>query len=270
MRLKRFEAFGLRERERVSVPFFESQVFKFEENKDQIIKWVKHIKEDSPWGFITPTYSIITNRGAKVGDAQRAGFTKEQEAKWKDRLSRPPFVTNGFWSELPINPSMTRRTGNDKTLNHYVTIEKTKDNIILFGKSIGSLYTKLKAISDKHRTPISFKTHSYLMSMLNDNDSLKIFYYDPAVADEIERAVDEWTAETGVRTSERTHKRGVDYRPNPAADKASWGQVLADAMDKEFEKVVRMHGDKYTNEQYYEWYKRELPEFLRRSTVKLK
>lgn len=270
MRIKSFRRFGLGEGEGECFPLFETQTFRFEENKERIFRWVDHIKQRNKWWFPTPTYAIITNRSARVGDAERAGFTKEQVAKWKAQLTSPPFVSNGVWSQWDINRSLPRHTGKDRTLNYYVTLEKTHANLMRFFNSIPMLHNKLKAISDRHKTPISFKTHALVDVIVNDNDSLKVYYYDPAVGDEVERAVEEWSSDTGVKISDRTHKRGVDYRSNPNADKASWGQILADHIDREFEKLVLKYGGSVTYEQYYEWYKKALLHVLSTSNMKTK
>ena len=250
-------------------PLNEGQTFPFEDAKKSIIKWANSLAgTGETWYGFSPTYNLIRGGRAKVGDALGLGFTKEQADKWYRFFSGPPFKSTGNWSQLDLNPNMPRRTGPDRTLNHYVTVDQTRDNIMAFSRSLNTLVRKLQSVSQKHRTPVSFKTITILDGFVRDNDSLKVFFYDPAAADDIEAAVEEWARESGVRISDRTHKRGVDMRPAPGADKSSWGQILADRFDEEFVRTVKMHGGKYTGEQYYQWYKKNLPDFLARSGYK--
>jgi hypothetical protein len=245
----------------------ENQNFNFDSYKGSILAFVKTIKKNdpgvAPWPF---AYGLIRGE-SKVGGANSLGFTDDQKRKWKDKLTQSPWITaGGPWSQINHNSQLKRREG-DKTLNYYITLAKTKENLNKFALSFEVLYTLLQSLSDRTSSPISWKTHNNLDALAGDNDSLKIFYYDRDLKQEVEEAVEEWKAKTGVQTSTRTHYHGVDASPSPGAGKKSWGQILADGFEEELTKLVKKHGNQYTDEEYYEWVKKALPLFLSKSGV---
>ena len=245
----------------------ENQKFNFDGYKRSILAFIETIKRNepgvSPWPF---AYGLIRGE-SKVGAANSLGFTDDQKRRWKDKLTQNPWTTDGGpWSQINHNPQLKRREG-DKTLNYYITLAKTKENLNKFALSFGDLHTLLQSLSDQTSSPISWKTHNNLDALAGDNDSLKIFYYDRDLKQAVEEAVEEWKAKTGVQTSTRTHSHGVDASPSPGEGKKSWGQILADGFEEELTKLVKKHGNQYTDEEYYEWVKKALPLFLSKSGV---
>lgn len=245
----------------------EEQKLDFDEYKKSILSFIRTVKENrpgvGPWPF---AYGLI--RGdKKVGAANALGFTDDQKSKWKDKLTQSPWRTGGGpWSQIDHNSGLKRREG-DKTLNYYITLAKTKENLNKFALSFGTLYTLLQGLSDQTSSPISWKTHNSLDALVGDNDSLKIFYYDRNLKQAIEGAVEEWKKKTGVQVSKRTHSHGVDFSPSPGSGKISWGQHLSQKFEEELINLIKKYGDRYTDEEYYEWVKKELPSFLSRSGV---
>lgn len=245
----------------------ENQKLDFDGYKQSILNFIRTIKRNEPgvgaWPF---AYGLIRGEN-KVGAANSLGFTDDQKRRWKDKLTQSPWTTDGGpWSQINHNPQLKRREG-DKTLNYYITLAKTKENLNKFALSFGDLHTLLQSLSDQTSSPISWKTHNNLDALAGDNDSLKIFYYDRDLKQAVEEAVEEWKAKTGVQTSTRTHYHGVDASPSPGEGKKSWGQTLADGFEEELTKLVKKHGDQYTDEQYYEWVKKFLPSFLSGSRI---
>lgn len=249
----------------------EEQKFNFEDSKQSILNYVEDTKKKSPyaWPIDLVFYKIITG-DTKVGMASGIGFTKDVEDKWKKIFKSSMFVSNGVWSEIDFNSQLARKTGLDKTLNFYITIDKTKDNIERFIKAIPDLNKRLKEFSDKNQTPISWKTHTILDAFVGHNDSLKIYYYDADLKNDIERIVKEWTSQNNIKISPRTHSHGVDIRATKGGDKQSFGQLLAQEWKKQFDALIEKHGNKYTNEQYYEWIKKYGPEIIKKINIKYK
>jgi len=249
----------------------ESQVFRFDEYKPQIINIISRMKGgedilDVDRGSI---YSLITNKNARIGDSKKVGFTLDDCNKWKDYFRSSYWITNGVWSQKDFNPQLTRKLGPDKTLNYYVTIVKDRENIIKFGKSLMDLSKRLSDLSNQSKSPISYKTHTILDVFVTHNDSLKVFYYDSDLKDSIERVVNEWIKSNGLKVSDRTHYHGADVRKD-GGDKESWGQILATMVLDELVKVVKQYGNKHTDEQYYEWFKGWMPKLIKNIKIEYK
>jgi hypothetical protein len=249
----------------------ESQVFPFEEYKKEIMGIVSELKKGEPVTLLRKNqiYSLITNSTAKVGDSKKVGFTLDDCNKWKSFFKSNYWINNGVWSQKDLNPQFKRKLGPDKTLNYYVTIVKDRENIIKFGKSLMDLSKRLSDLSNQSKSPISYKTHTILDVFVTHNDSLKIFYYDSDLKDSIERVVNEWIKSNGLKVSDRTHYHGADVRKD-GGDKESWGQILANLVLDELEKVVKQYGNKHTDEQYYEWFKGWMPNLIKKIKIEYK
>ena len=249
----------------------EEQKFNFEEYKKSILNYVEDTKKKSPysWPIELSFYQIITG-DTKIGMAAGIGFTKEMEDKWKKIFTSSMFISNGAWSEIPFNNKLTKKTGLDKTLNFYITVDKTKDNIERFIKAIPDLNKRLKEFSDEKQSPISWKTHTLLDVFVGHNDSLKVFYYDGDLKNDVERIIKEWASQNNIKINPRTHSHGVDIRSTSGGDKESFGQLIAQEWKKQFNALIEKWGDKYTNEQYYEWIKKYGPEITKKINIKYK
>jgi len=249
----------------------EEQKFDFEDNKKSILNYINDIKNKNPyaWAIEKTFYRIITG-GGLVGSADKIGFTKDIKDKWSKIFKSSLFVSNGVWSEIAFNNQLARKTGLDKTLNFYITIDKTKDNVEKFVKAIPDLNKRIKEFSDKNQSPISWKTHTNLDSFVSHNDSLKVFYYDSDLKDDVERIVKEWTTQNNIKISPRTHSHGVDIRATKGGDKESFGQLIAQEWKKQFTALIEKYGNKYTDKQYYEWIKKYGPEIIKKINIKYK
>lgn len=246
----------------------ESQKFNFEEYKEGIIKFIQAVRRGEEQYRFTPFYTLITNSFGGMGGSNKIGFTDEQKSKWKTGFQSPPFHSNGVWSQMDFNPGLTRKLGKDVTLNYYITINKEKDNIIKFVNSLNDLIKSLHQLSNDKQTPISFKTHTILDAFVQHNDSLKIYFYDSELRHDIEKLVNGWVKRNGLQTADRTHHHGVDKSMAPGGDKQSYGQLLADNVAKQLANVVKQNGNKYTDEQYYGWVKKYMPDIIKKTSIK--
>lgn len=250
----------------------ESQVFPFEEYKKEIMGIVSEFKKGEPVSLLRKNqiYSLITNSNAKVGDAMKLGFTDDSSKKWKSFFTSNYWESNGVWSQKDFNPKLSRKLGPDKTLNYYITIVKEKNNINKFVQSLHDLSKRLFDLSNQSKSPISYKTHTILDVFVTHNDSLKVYYYDSDLKDDIERVVNEWIKSNGLKVSDRTHYHGADVRKNGIEDKESFGQILTTMVLDELEKVVKQYGNKHTDEQYYEWFKGWMPNLIKKIKIEYK
>lgn len=250
---------------------FESgQVFDYDLKKSQIIDYIKSIKnQEEPFMAVNMFYSLIRGE-SKIDTANKLGFTDIEKKKWKKSLMSTPWYSDGVWSQLDYNKNLKddirKRTGKDITYNYYITIIKEKQNIIKFGKSLNDLNQRLFKFSQDKKTPISFKTHTLLDVLCGDNDSLKVYYYDINFKDQVEEVVKDWIKSNGILVSERTHSHGVDVRKG-TEDKKSWGMIISSIVDEQFRKVINQHGDKYTDEQYFEWFKKWFPNMIKNINI---
>jgi hypothetical protein len=232
--------------------------FNFNAGKENILDHLR-VKIRKPKESVIPQlkthiYGIIT--GNARPEFLKIGFRDDQVDAYKKIIQNNLEITDGGdWHQHNINSKMPRKSGKDVTYNYYVTIEKTKENIIRFGNAINKiedLNEKLTKISDKYQSPIAYKTHKYLQKLFEHNDSFKVFYYDKAMRHDIEKAVNDWFKDNNINTGNRLYKHGIDAKVDD--EKQSYGTIIAGKIAAIFNGVIEKHGSKYTAEQYYDWF----------------
>jgi len=208
-------------------------------------------------------YSIIRNDAeSRLNQHKKLGYEQWQVDNWKKYFTSNAWDVSGPWSQRSFNKSLPRKSGKNKTYNYYITLEKTKDNISKFLAFIPSLDRELKTLSDKEQSPISYKVHNHLDYMVSDNDSAKVYYYDPLLKDKIETVVKNWASSNKINLSPRTHHHGVDVRFKPEDDKSSFGEIASKKISELFTDTIKKYGDKHTSEKYYQWIKSNFPKLL--------
>jgi hypothetical protein len=243
----------------------ETQTLDFKGDKSIILNFIKSVKkgETGQIGLLEKTiYGIIRNSGVGknvLNSANNIGFTDENKKNWTEIFKKSPFVYEGGWSQINFNPNLKKKSGN-KTFNFYLTFEKNKENIVNFAKGINNLNKELNKFSNEKQTPISWKTHNNLDYMVKDNDSFKLYYYDEDIKKEVVDLVKKWLSDNNIKVSTRTHEHGVDA--DMGKGKQSYGEILSEKVVEEFIKVIKQNGDKYTDEQYYQWLATYTPSIL--------
>ena len=254
----------------------ETQKFDFDYFKDRIKKYISYtldpkqpISEEAIKNqFKNTFYSIIRNdTQGRLNAHKKLGFSDSQVNDWKTFFTSDKWIRSGPWSQRSFNSNLERKSGKDKTYNYYITFDKTKDNILNFFNSIKILDKELRSLSDYEKSPISYKTHSHLDHMVEDNDSLKIFYYDISLKLKIESLVKKWATDNKIIISPRSHTHGVDVRYNPNDDKNSFGELVSKEIAELFVKTIKTNGRKYTDDQYFNWIKKHFFDLL--SNVKI-
>jgi len=237
----------------------EEQVFNFNRFEGTIKKFVEFIKKN-PNATIPPNllffYQLITNTGTGVGSANNLGYSDDEIKKWKDYFHSLPWNSNGVWSQLDFNPNLKLKKDNT-SYNFYVTIKKTKQNINKFWISLRDLSNKIKSLSDTNQVALSFKTHTILDSMVTHNDSIKFYFYDQSISNDVHNVVNAWLNENGIEISERTHTFGIDKSGN------SYGQMLANTLTQYFSKIIIDHPQASTDE-LVDYIKTNTPEVIKR------
>lgn len=228
----------------------ENQKFDFDKYKPQILNYIQRIKSNKENDFQDETlfYNIITNKPT-VGAAKSITINPQV---WKNYFSNKPFNSNGVWSQRDFN---TQLKDNQNNINFYITIEKSNDNVIKFIQTLRFLDKELEELSNKTQSRISYKTHTILDSFMGHNDSLKIYYNNPQLKNQIQTITKKWATDNNVTLSQRTHEHGLD------TDK-SFGERLAKSVNDTIKDTIKKYKS-YTDEQLFEWIKKYLPEMIK-------
>ena len=252
----------------------ESQTLDFASQKLRIIRYIKQKinKEniDNIYYLQNIFYDILRNEPArKAGAAKKIGFTDEEISAWKTYFTDTRyFVTDGLWAQVEYGNHLDRKIGQDRTLNYYGTILKNKDNILKFWKAFPDFAKRLREFSLTNQTEIGAKTHTLLDVICTDNDSFKIYFYDPAFKGDVGQLAEEWASTNNVEMSKRTHTFGIDARDSGSEEKKSFGKLLAKHLQKTLDDLIEKNGNKYTPDQYYQWIAQNAEKIIKQATPK--
>jgi len=249
----------------------EAQVFDWDEQKKNIIELITNKLSDPSYtgskGVYSPFYSIITNSNLSGGTSENAGFSDEARKSWRDYFTASPFHhdNGGPWSQISINSNLEKKSKSDgRTYNYYIAVAQDKANVQNFLNGQNLLWQIMKKLSDEKQSPIAYKTHRHLDNFMKHNDSLKVYYYDHTLIDDVKQAVNEWLTKANIKTEARTHDHGVDVEGD---DGGSYGELLANHVTKVLFNTIDKNGKKYTPEQYYEWIKTHMDTIIRQVKV---
>jgi hypothetical protein len=208
-------------------------------------------------------YGILRNSyQSEVNNHKLFGFTDEEFNAWRNYFKSKPFITDGVWSQYDIN-TQNKNKVDGKTYNYYVTLVKSKENLLNFYRSIYKLASKLLEVSKKYNnSAISFKTTLRLDAAVTENDNLKIYFYDKSLENDIEKAFKEWTSENNVKISTRTHTKGVDVAGK------SFGVLLSKLMSDQLINAIKKDTQKYTPKQYADWLEKYTPTIINSILIK--
>ena len=241
----------------------ETQTFNFDRKKGRIMQLIKKVKNgESVFNHDNPFYEIIRNSGEGAGIYKTMGFKDDAPQQWKKYFTNPFFDSSArVWSQREFNPEkQVKQDG--KTYNFYITVDRSdKDNVGRFVNSLMKLDNSLKQFSDQKGVAIKYKTHTLLDAFLVDNDSLKVYYYDPSLKSEIENIVKKWANDNNVKLASRSHEHGVDK------DGTSYGIILADNVFKVFVDLIK-NNPNHTDEEYYQWLVKHFVDIIRNIKVK--
>jgi len=257
----------------------ENQVLRWEDFKDQLLHNIVDIRNntDTSNAIYHPLenniYSILRKGDiTTVSAIEQLGFTKAEKDKWQQIFHSSLFTVNGDWSQINFISNLQKTAEKGKILNYYITVVKTKDNVLNFVKGIPDLNRVLKELSDKYKSTVSWKTHNILYVFLGDNDSLKVYYYDAAMKQDVENTVKDWAKRNNIQLGTRTHSHGFDSNTpitiGGKTYKVSYGQILAKIIADQFTDVINKNKDRYTEEQYFQWLKIETPKIIKSIQIK--
>ena len=244
----------------------ESQRFDIGGNKSGIIRIIDKIRTGKPLnsGDHNIMYLIITNTGGgAVGISNRMGYTDDDSKRWKDYFKSSLWNTDGVWSQKNINPDKKVKV-DGKSYNYYITIDRNdKSNVMLFLNKIkgGGLDYRLQQFADTKGVAITYKTHAIFDMFLSHNDSLKVYYYDSSLKNDIESIVKKWVSENNIKISDRSHTHGVDMNGK------SYGEIVAATVLNTLVDTIKKHPN-HTDEEYYQWLVKHFVDIIKNIKVK--
>jgi hypothetical protein len=251
----------------------ESQKFDIEGKKKWIIRFVDKIRKggESDRMDRDVMYAIVTNTGVgAAGISKNMGYKDDVAVEWKKYFGNSSiFRTDGVWSQRDFNHDKRVKV-DGKTYNYYITIDRgNKSNVMLFWNKLNELDKALREFSDKRHVAISYKTHVIFDMFLSHNDSLKIYYYDSSLKNDIESIVKKWVRDTNIKLSDRSHTHGVDKTVEIHGEEhgGSYGTIVANIVMGKFIDVIKAN-PKGTDEQFYNWIKKNLIVLIKKITVK--
>lgn len=232
------------------------QNFAFDSNKDSLLNLIKRIKEN---GLHPLDANIIY--GLITGERKLTNmFNDEIKNKWKEYFKSNAFVTDGVWSERRFNNKLKRN--NDRTYNYYISISKDAGNIMKFISKLQELDSALNKISNENKECVAYKTHTLLDMMVNHNDSLKIYYYNPKLKDNIENIVKDWVIKNNIKLDNRLYHHGVDIKQKDG-EKDSYGIIVAKLVAEKLGEIIKKYGNKYSDEAYFKWLKDNIDNIIK-------
>jgi hypothetical protein len=247
----------------------EAQTFNFNKNKTQIMQLIKMIKNgeeiDDSWS--EDFYNILRNRDAygsgHLGLHKTMGFKDDAPPQWEKFFKHAAFNPKGFphWAQRDFNRSKNDKQ-DGKAYNFYITVDTSdKNNVARFVNNYIKLDNSLKQFSDDKKVPISYKTHAELDSFLADNDSLKVYYYDPSLKSDVENIVKKWARDNSINLSNRSHEHGVDMNGK------SYGEIVAATVLNTLVDTIKSHPN-HSNEEYYQWLVKHFIDIIKSIKVK--
>ena len=238
----------------------ESQRFDIEGNKVGIIRTIDKIQKGDTLDLTDRNrfYSIVTNTGNRqVGVSKKMGYTDDDDKNWKEYFKSKAWNTDGVWSQRDINLDKKGKV-DGKTYNYYITIDRNdRNNVVKFKNNIFKLDNSLKQFADNKGVMIKYKTHAILDMFLTHNDSLKVYYYDSSLKNDIESIVKKWISDNDIKTSDRSHTHGVDIE-----GRGSYGDIVAGVVLKTLIDTIKSH-PKHSNEEYYQWLKKHFVDIIK-------
>ena len=160
----------------------------------------------------------------------------------------------GEWLGFNFNRKLkSKQVIGDKevTYNYYLTFSKNADNFKLWVNSLGDLirrFYKACESGELKQSSISMKFGYHLSHYLEDNDHMKFYWYKKEDESKVEDIINSWLSDNKISTMQRSYNKGVD-----TGNKSSWGVLVSDKVNLEFEKLLKTHGNKFTSKQYAEW-----------------
>ena len=140
------------------------------------------------------------------------------------------------------------------TKNFYVTFEKSEDNLKRWFNGLATLisdFYKACTEGELKNSAISFKCGYDAKHFIEDNDHLKFYWYKDDDKNKVLEVYNNWLKKTGIQTKKRAYDFGIDTAKG--RDKNSFGLMVANKVNDQFQKLKSQYGKKFTSEQYADY-----------------
>lgn len=247
----------------------EDQVLRFNDAnaKRGIMHHIASVKKD---GVSKPTdgwsevyYNILRVANHQGGDRSRSTPEYQTLSKnWKIYFSDSGWQKWSGWAMYTAEPKdSNKKYDKSRVYNYYMTVNDDLPNLKKTLYGFNDLISILRELSRDYNTMIQFKTHDQLENFINDNDRIKIYYYEPKVYSSIEKIVKSWAERNKISLGNRLYNHGVD-----TSDK-SFGQLLANGISNQVEQTV-MKLKNYSDEEIFNLITNKLiPDYLKQVKI---
>jgi len=214
------------------------------QSKDDIIELIENIKKGSTPMKIRPSFVAWRYFYSILRENNPALFDKDKEAKmsslWNNIINKIPKDKGiSIWAIwLGYQDAVYGKNKEGKTYNYYISVDVSDhNNVEKFISNLRLLHNQLKALSNTEKKSVLWKTHNTYKGFVNDNDNLKIYWYDNSIRDKVKTVVDDWIKKINLKTLPRVHSIGTDVKwydeSNNKID-LSFGQIISHLMLRKF------------------------------------
>jgi hypothetical protein len=181
----------------------------------------------------------------------------EYLAKYKSGVMKIGQDDQNEWFGVNYNSNLKQkevRGDQEITKNFYVTFEKSEDNLKRWFNGLGTLisdFYKSCTEGELKNSAISFKCGYDAKHFIEDNDHLKFYWYKDEDKNKVLEVYNNWLKKTGVQTKKRAYDFGIDTAKG--RDKNSFGLMVANRVNDQFQKMKSQYGKKFTAEQYSDY-----------------
>jgi hypothetical protein len=181
----------------------------------------------------------------------------EYLTKYKSGVMKTGQDNQNEWFGVNYNSSLKQkeiRRGHEITKNFYVTFEKSEDNLKRWFNGLATLisdFYKACTEGELKDSSISFKCGYDAKHFIEDNDHLKFYWYKDEDKSKVLEIYNNWLKKKGIKTQKRAYDFGIDTEKG--RDKNSFGLMVANKVNDQFQKLKLQYGKKFTAEQYADY-----------------
>ena len=250
-----------------SYKIFENSFFTIsEDRRKKLISFINSSLDGADLDFSSWIYQNII-RG-KEEHTELNDFIKKVSPNWKKMLDeylskyKSGVMKIGQddqneWFGVNYNSNLKQkevRKDYEITKNFYVTFEKSEDNLKRWFNGIGTLisdFYKACTEGELKNSAISFKCGYDAKHFIEDNDHLKFYWYKDDDKNKVLEVYNNWLKKTGIKTQKRAYDFGIDTAKGK--DKNSFGLMVANKVNDQFQKLKSQYGKKFTADQYADY-----------------
>ena len=247
----------------------EDQVLRFNDagTKKDIMKHIASVKKDGvskPTGYDCSQvyYNVLRGANYQGGDRSTPEY-QELSKNWETYFNHSGWQKWSGWAQYTAkSKDLNKKYDGVRIYNYYITVNDDLPNLKKTLYGFNDLISILQELSRDYHTMIQFKTHDTLENFINDNDRIKIYYYETKVYSSIEKIVKSWAERNKISLGNRLYNHGVD-----TSDK-SFGQLLATGIRDRVEQTVMQYKN-YSDEEIFNLITNKLiPDYIKQVKIR--